>query len=210
MKLVLFTFVSLIPLLNYAHPVSYKNAVGVMSFNSPEMNELLLTYSFNFNYAAAVTYLRDSKSEFAIPRFNYLIKRWNNHDSQANIYLSGGIGQEKYNDKTYGVRLAEIIADWEDRRYYTYLEHLNLARDNDENPLLPNTAYNHTKLRLGYAPFLADYNDLNIWTIIQLEKHNDEKLIEATPFLRFFMKNVLWEIGAGFDGSTKFNFMIHI
>lgn len=194
----------------FAHPVSYKGATGIMSYNSPEMNELLVTYSFNFNYAAAVTYLRDSKSEFAIPRFNYLVKRWNNPDSQGNIYLSGGIGSEKFNDKTYGVRLAEFIADWEDRRYYTYFEHLNLTRDNDQNVMLPDQSYNHTKMRLGYAPFLGDYNDLNVWTIVQFEKHNEEKQIEATPFLRFFIKNVLWEVGAGFDGSTKFNFMIHL
>lgn len=30
------------------------------------------------------------------------------------------------------------------------------------------------------------------------------------PFLRFFIKNVLWEVGAGFDGTTKFNFMVHL
>ena len=210
MKTAILALVTTFSFVAFAHPVSYKGATGIMSYNSPEMNELLVTYSFNFNYAAAATYLRDSKSEFVIPRFNYLVKHWNNTDSQGNIYLSRGIGNEIYNDKTYGVRLAEFIADWEDRRYYTYLEHLNLTRDNDQNPMLPETSYNHTKLRLGYAPFLADYNDLNVWTIVQFEKHNEDKQIEATPFLRFFMKNVLWEIGAGFDGSTKFNFMIHL
>lgn len=208
LKIIILTL--LINISALAHPVSYKGAVGIMSYNSPEMNELLLTYSFNFNYALGLTYLRDSKSEFAIPRFNYLVKRWNNHDSQGNLYVSVGAGAEKFNDKTYDVGLAEVIADWEDRQYYIYLEHLYLNRDNKDNPLLTNANYNHTKLRFGYAPFLADYSDLNIWTIIQFEKHLDEKLIEATPFLRFYMKNVLWEIGSGFDGTTKFNFMIHI
>lgn len=194
----------------WAHPVSYKDALGIMSYNSPETNELLMTYSFNFNYAAALLYLRDAKSEFAIPRLNYLLKRWNNSDSQGNIYLSGGVGSEKFNDKISNARLVELIADWEDRQYYTYIEHLNLTRDNELNIMLPDRNYNHTKLRLGYAPFLADYNELNVWTILQFDKHNKEKQIEATPYLRFFMKNVLWEVGAGFDGSTKFNFMVHI
>ena len=47
-----------------AHPTSYKGAVGLMSYNSPDMNEVLLTYSLSHNFAVATTYLRDSKSEF--------------------------------------------------------------------------------------------------------------------------------------------------
>lgn len=210
MNRIVLGLILLVNIKTLAHPVSYKDAVGIMSYNSPEANELLVTYSFNFNYAVALLYLRDAKSEFAIPRFNYLVKRWNNLDSQGNIYLSGGVGSEKFNDKTYDVRLVEFIADWEDRQYYTYIEHLNLTRNNELNAILPDRNYNHTKLRLGYAPFLADYNELNVWTILQFDKHNKEKQIKATPYLRFFMKNVLWEFGAGFDGTTKFNFMVHI
>ena len=196
--------------LSWAHPVSYKDGVGIMSYNNSKTNELLLTYSFTPHFAVASTYLKDSRSEFFIPRANFLINRWNNDDSQGNIYLSGGAGLEKFDTKTYGVKLAELVADWESRKYYTYLEHLYLNRDNDDNLLIPKKDYNHTKARLGFAPFLADYNDLNVWYIVQAEKHNDEKQIELTQFLRFYRKNVLWEIGAGFDGSMAFNFMIHL
>ncbi len=193
----------------FAHPVSYKDAVGIMSYNTSKMNEILLTYSLNPKFAVATTYLRDSESEFYIPRINFLLKRWNNDDSQANIYLSAGAGYEKFNSNNYSVRLGEVIIDWESRKYYTYFEHLYLRRDNDQNNLIPNKDYNHTKARIGFAPFLADYSELNVWLILQTEKHNNES-IQSTQFLRFFMKNVLWEIGAGFDGSMAFNFMIHI
>ena len=194
---------------SFAHPVSYKDAVGIMSYNNSKMNEVLLTYSINPKFAVATTYLRDSQSEFYIPRINFLLKRWNNDDSQANIYLSAGAGYEKFNSNNYGVRLGEVVADWENRKYYTYAEHLYLNRDNDQNTLIPEKNYNHTKVRIGFAPFLADYSDLNVWLILQTEKHNNES-IQSTQFLRFFMKNVLWEIGAGFDGSMAFNFMVHI
>lgn len=192
-----------------AHPVSYKDAVGIMSYNNSKMNEVLLTYSLNPKFAVATSYLRDSQSEFYIPRVNFLLKRWNNDDSQGNIYLSAGAGYEKFNSNNYGVRLGELVADWENRKYYTYFEHLYLNRDNDQNSLIPAKGYNHSKLRVGFAPFLADYNELNVWLILQIEKHNNEQM-QSTQFLRFFMKNVLWEIGAGFDGSMAFNFMIHI
>ncbi len=193
----------------FAHPVSYKDALGIMSYNNSKMNEILLTYSLTPMFAVATTYLRDSQSEFYIPRANFLLKRWNNDDSQANIYLSTGAGYEKFNSNNYGARLGEVIADWESRKYYTYFEHLYLCRDNDQNNLIPNKDYNHTKARIGFAPFLADYSELNVWLILQTEKHNNES-VQTTQFLRFFMKNVLWEIGAGFDGSMAFNFMIHI
>ncbi len=193
----------------WAHPVSYKDAVGLMSYNTPQMSEVLLTYSLTPSFAIAGTYLRDSKSEFAIPRANFLLKRWNNEDSQANIYFSGGVGVEKFGDKTYGARLAELVADWESRKYYLYFDHLYLNRDNQDNLLLVEKDYNHSKLRAGLAPFLADYNELNVWLILQGERHLDESKIELTQFLRFYIKNVLWEVGARFDGGWAFNYMVH-
>lgn len=192
-----------------AHPVSYKDALGVMSYNSSQMNEILLTYSLNYNFAFGTNYIREKQSELYIPRVNFLVQRWNNEDSQGNLYMSFGSGIEKYNSAHSNVRLAELVADWESRKYYTYLEHLHMLRDNKDNPLWQQRDDNHTKVRLGFAPFLADYNDLNIWFITQFAKHNDESA-ETTQFMRFYMKNVLWEVGADFNGGFAFNFMIHI
>lgn len=192
-----------------AHPVSYKGATGIMSYNDPQMNEILLTYSFNYNFAIAHTYLKEKKSEFFIPRLNLLAQRWNNDDSQGNLYLSLGSGIEKYNLNNSNVGLAEVIADWESRKYYTYLEHLYLSRQNKDNLLWTEQDDNHTKLRLGFAPYLADYNDLNIWFIAQFTKHNSEN-ITTTQFFRFYIKNVLWEIGADLNGGFAFNLMLHL
>lgn len=209
MKLLILNISIFLSLQAWAHPTSYKGAVGLMSYNTPQMNEILLTYSLSHNFAIAATYLRDSKSEFYIPRVNFLAKRWNNEDSQGNIYLSAGAGQEKFESKIYGVRLAELIMDWESRKYYVYFEHLYLNRNNDNNVSLPEKAYNHLKFRVGTAPFLADYEDLNVWLILQAEKHLNQEQIEMTQFLRFYVKNTLWEVGAGFNGSWAFNYMIH-
>lgn len=213
MNLKLFTIVLLTTLtadLASAHPVSFKGGVGIMSYNSHKMNELQVGYSYNHRLALAHSYLREAKSEFYIPRVNFLMKRWNETDSQANIYLSVGSGLEKFNLTNTPVHLGEFSIDWESRKYYTSLQHLYLRRDNTRNLALPLADYNHTKLRLGFAPFLADYEDLNIWFITQFDKHNEDTQIEALQFLRFYRKNVLWEIGAGFDGAFAFNFMIHL
>lgn len=212
MKIKIVSFLTIILIttrFSAAHPVSYKDAVGLMSYNSPQMNEFLLTYSLTSRFALAATYLRDSKSEFYIPRANFLLKRWNNDDSQANIYLSGGSGYEKYLSKTYNTKLLELVVDWESRKYYLYFDHLYLDRDNQDNLLIPQRYYNHSKFRLGMAPFLADYSDLNVWLIFQGEKHLNESQIELTQFLRFYVKNTLWEVGARLDGGWAFNYMVH-
>ncbi|MBK9294506.1 MAG: hypothetical protein IPM57_08685 [Oligoflexia bacterium] len=210
MRLLAATILLFIGTLAIAHPTSYKGATGIMSYNTPTTNELLLTYSLSHRFALATTYLRDSSSEFYIPRANFLLARWNEHDSQANIYLSGGSGWEKFNNKTYSAHLAELIADWESRKYYVYLEHQYLRRNNIDNNLLATQDYNHSKARFGIAPFLAEFDELNVWAILQFDKHLNNTQIEATPFLRFYIRNVLWEIGAGFNGSFNFNFMIHL
>ena len=93
---------------------------------------------------------------------------------------------------------------------YVYFEHLYLKRDNTSNLAIATQDYNHSKFRLGFASFLGDYTDLNVWLVAQFETHNDQQPIEATQVLRFYIKNILWEVGAGFDGTLKFNFMIHL
>lgn len=193
-----------------AHPVSYKDSVGIMSYNSAENNELMVTYSVTPRFAAAATYLREKKSEFYIPRLNLLAQRWNNEDSQGNIYLSAGAGIEKFDSKNYDTALAEIVADWESRKYLVAFTEQYLLRKNENNPQFANKNLSKSKLRLGFAPFLADYNDLNVWYIAEFNSNNENPQIQTTQFLRFYMKNILWEIGAGFDGSLAFNFMLHL
>lgn len=209
-RLILGILINLVCVRALSHPVSFKDAVSLMSYNSAQMNELLLTYSLSSRVATGVMYLRNSNSEFYIPRINYLVKRWNQDDSQANFYLSAGAGEEKYNGKLHGAQLGEIVLDWESRKYYTYFDHIYIRRTHDQNSLISGQDYNHSKLRLGFAPFLADYEDLNIWVIAQIDQHNSSSKYEATQFIRFYRKNVLWEIGAGFDGSFAFNFMLHL
>lgn len=195
--------------LAFSHPVSYKGAVSLMSYNSSQMNEVLLNYSFNHRLAVGMMYVKADESEIYLPRVNYLAKRWNNEDSQGNFYISGGAGAEKYNSNVYGVRMAEVVLDWESRKYYTSLEHLYFSRDNKNHLTWTERDDHRTKLRLGFAPFLADYNDLNIWFITQFSKQNNQTPL-TTQFLRFYIKNVLWEIGADLNGGYAFNFMIHL
>lgn len=190
----------------YAHPVSFKRGLGLVSSNSRDMNDTMLAYSFQYNFAAGLTHLKLEQSNFLIPRANFLLKRWNNLGSQGNIYLSGGAGIESRDDSTFDAHLLDFSADWESRKYYVSFEHRYLARE-ERSVELPKEIVER-KFRAGFAPFLADYKDLNVWYILQV-RDEKEKDPRPTQFFRFYLNNVLWEIGAG-SKEVAFNFMIHI
>ncbi|MBO9668134.1 MAG: hypothetical protein J7501_15135, partial [Bdellovibrio sp.] len=92
----------------FAHPVSYQGATSLMSYNKNEENEVLLTYSFKSYLAAGLYYFREGDVNYTLPRLNFLAKRWNNEDSQGNIYLSGGYGYERSYDQTVGVGFGAV------------------------------------------------------------------------------------------------------
>jgi hypothetical protein len=189
-----------------AHPVSYQGATSLMSYNKPDENELLLTYSFKSYLAAGLYYFKEGNVNYSLPRINYLAKRWNNEDSQGNIYLSGGYGAERSYDETKGVGFASVDVDWESRKYYTAAAYSRFFRDN--SGAQPRPDYEMIKLRAGIAPYLAEYGDINAWFILQAEKQNDSST-QLTQFIRLFYRNVLVELGAGFNGEWAFNYMVH-
>ncbi len=61
-----------------------------------------------------------------------------------------------------------------------------------------------------FAPYIAGMNSLQAWMILKLDyfKENDRNLW-ITPMMRFFYKNVLWEIGANQQGEFLLTLMTH-
>lgn len=190
----------------FAHPVSYQGAVSLMSYNKEDENEVLLTYSFKSYLAAAAFYFREGDVNYTMPRLNWLAKRWNNEDSQANLYLSGGYGVERSFNEQVGVGFGSVEADWESRKYYTSVQYNRFLRKDTDAASRPD--FETIKLRAGLAPYLAGYSEINTWLILQAEKMND-KPVELTQFIRLFYKNALIEVGAGFSGGMAFNYMVH-
>ena len=205
-QLLIFISTMILTATSFAHPVSYQGATSLMSYNKENENEVLLTYSFKSYLAAGLYYFKEGKTDFTMPRLNYLAKRWNNEDSQGNIYLSGGYGVEKSNEENKGVGFGAIDVDWESRKYYTSAAYYRFLRDHSGDISRPD--FEIIKVRGGIAPYLAEYGEINAWFILQAEKMND-KPVELTQFVRLFYKNVLIELGAGFDGGWAFNYMVH-
>src|SRR6185369_132339 len=107
---------------SWGHPVTYKDNVAVMSWNQPFLYDLWVTYSFRSDMALAARVMRMDMPEgntfFYAPQFDWLVKRWNGDDFQANIYTYGAFGGVNFNGRNGIGGLAGIEADAETRRWY--------------------------------------------------------------------------------------------
>jgi len=211
LKLLILVSLSTIFCMNFseAHPVAYAGSYSIMTWNSKEMSDWMFTHTFTpyYSLSARMTRVETSEGErrFYIPHLNFLVQRWNELDSQANIYLSMGHGGERVNKLFKDASLLAIEADWESRKYYASLKEEALLTYKKRSSDLY-----MTKVRVGFAPYLAEFNELNSWFILEATKIN--KGIDSyalTPYVRLFYKNVLTEFGHTQNGASQFNFMVH-
>lgn len=176
----------------------------------------MFSYSHRYWLAFAThysrVYLEDEGQyfEMAGAGVNTLLKRWNNPTSQGNVYLSLAQGREFSKElSTRDVTKVDLDADWEDRRYYIATAYRRFFRSNHDNDPFKVRDLDIKKLRLGFAPYLGEFDELNTWFITEFKQINSET-IEVIPMLRFYYRNALWEIGSSLRGGWLFNFMLHL
>jgi hypothetical protein len=201
-----------------AHPVFYADGWGLMMWNSPEKTEFYGAYTLSHRFAVGGRYFgfRDLETLSTYPTENYylaqtafLLKRWNAPASQGNIYLQLGGGAAGFENasglsQNRPAYMAELEADWEDRRIYTLakLSYLKASEREERSGLM---------LRAGFAPYLADFEELNTWIILQAEQSfQNSSTVALTPLIRLFYRNFMTELGYGLDGGFRFNFMTHL
>lgn len=189
----------------FAHPVIYKNGWVYQGNFMPQMNQMNITYTFDPRWSFGLNSHRfDGADEYqdVTLGFNTLLKRWLQHDSQGNIYLGAHYGQYEDNFDKGDVSHAFLMADWEDREDYIMFRTKKFFYDGKETQ--------DYLARYGFAPFVAGMDELQAWAILQVyyyEEQNREALI--TPMLRFFYKNVLWEMGSTTKGASFLTLMVH-
>lgn len=187
-----------------------------MNESTNKSRHMMFTYSHRYYLATASHYSKiniereDVNFEMAGLGVNALLKRWNRPTSQGNFYVSLAQGRE-FTDglKERNVTKADIDLDWEDRRYYVAAGYTRFFRESDSRSLMGIKDIQLKKFRLGFAPYLGEFTELNTWFIVEAMQTNNQT-IEVTPMLRFYYRNVLWEVGSSLRGSWMFNFMIHL
>lgn len=194
---------------SYARPVSYPTGWTVMQNNDMDANSLHIHYSPTAKYSIGYKgeYWREKEWQFHGAQLNYLVKRWNEKASQANLYFKSGLGlarsdYQAFDDENEFAGFASINADWEDRRYFTsYGAHYHYAGDIDK--------FFTQKARIGIAPYIGDYGDIHTWFMLQAD-HNptaDDNFV-LTPLVRMFKGEYLAEFGVSENKEVLANFII--
>lgn len=189
-----------------AHPVAYEGARQWISGVSGDAFNLEFYQSYTARTAwgfHSMAFDRAENDGFAALQHNWLLKRWNLSDAQANIYAGLGAGAAKREGAS--AELAGVgffRADYETRRIYTALEAKGMASEAFDRGVFSAEA--------GFAPYLAEFDELNTWFIIQA-KHvtGMDGDVDIIPKLRFFKNNIFVEIGATHRGKPVASVMIH-
>lgn len=194
-----------------AGPISYEGGWMFSTENQPESINWQLFYSLKpwFSFGADYSYDNmegpgfDAKN-YGLLRGNFLLKRWNEMESQGNIYIVAGAGGVRSEDTTAGAWLGGIEADWESRKLYTSAK----AQFLDSNKFEGSQMY---QARVGMAPYLTKFENLHTWVILQVQYYPDafKEKVNVSPMMRFYIDNVLWELGVSARGTWSFNTMVH-
>ncbi len=202
-----FALLALLPVTARAHPVPYKDAIGVMTWNQPLLSDDWITYSFRHDAAFAARHMRvdmpDGRMHFYAPQLDYLVKRWNQPDSQANIYVYGAYGAMEFLNQTKGAGLAGIEADAESRKLYISAKYEKMWDRLGTN-------FYHATGRVGAAPYEAEFSEIASWFMLQYDYHPQlSKKFELTPLVRLFYRSVLLEVGVSTQADWMLNYMFH-
>ncbi len=207
-EILLTTLFFVLPNILSAHPVSFKGAKSLMIWNQPFLTDIMATYSFRNNAAAAATYMRmdmedGAEMKYYGPQLNWLARRWNGNDHQANIYISGGAGGFEMDERKKTAVYSSLEADYETPKIYF---------SSKFSSTLPRFGSNihQTTLRAGVSVHEAEFDEMSHWLILEVQHNTQlEHTVTVTPLLRTFYRNVLTEFGASLAGDWMLNFMTH-
>ena len=194
----------------FAHPVIYKDGTVLSSSNMTTYSDNQLMYSWSNKWSSGLNHWRFTKddlhTEFTFVKLNHLLYRYNGENSQGNFYLHGGAGitdSEIERRQTKEAYMLGFDADWETRTLYTSLKYYDF-----NSPQVTNLSM--TQARIGFSPFESGFDQLQSWFMLQAMYMPDvEAKLTITPLLRFFYKNVLWEIGSSTRAEWMINIMVH-
>ncbi|MCB0391630.1 MAG: hypothetical protein KDD58_10070, partial [Bdellovibrionales bacterium] len=195
--------------ISWSHPTSFQGSKGVMGYHSPQLSHIQLNYSWKYWWATGLHYIRQpdptTKKEATLASLNFLIYRWNTKDLQANIYTVLGGGESHFTGQQENVGYAMGQFDIEDRNYYFLAKHLQMGHS-------PITHLRQTVFRGGFSPYIDPFDGFHTWLILEWRKTEvlNAKVGEGLiPFLRFFYRNILFEVGYSLDGQALFNYITH-
>ncbi len=164
-----------------------------------DWSDLQLNYSYDNRHSVGVSgFYReglDSTASFGMGQFNYLVQRWNELDSQANVNLSlggGGRHDSQHDDSLAGYGALE--GDYETRRLYSQLSAETLQS-------AAGVHFEKYRGRIGFSPYRAQFDELNTWLVLQVDYMTEmQDPFRLTPMVRLFYNNIAMELGSSLQG----------
>lgn len=187
----------------FARAVSYPGGITVMQHNDYIANSGYLNYTINGKDSVGVKseYERKQNITFNAAQYTRVLKRWNQEDSQGNLYFTSGAGGADVKNKFKSGAFAAIEGDWESRRYY-------IAYKGSVTKLENQNTWFREMARVGVAPYLGNYDDLQTWFILQVNHTPQLKdNFVVTPMIRLFKGAYLAEFGVSSNKTVLFNIM---
>ena len=202
-----------------AGPMGFDGSIMTMGDFNNNWRESFVNYAVTPRdaFGLSATYMRsDDKSKTrTLEEFTYtrLLQRWNQPNSQANLWFQGGLGLvqgralQGKNQLAIGfdsfdkvIVTPGIQFDYETTRVYLSAAH-RLYRASDIN-------HDYTSVRAGFSFYESDYDSTQPWFVLEARNMNGlSDKIEVTPMLRFINKSFFVEAGMNTDYKPRFNFM---
>jgi hypothetical protein len=189
-----------------AKPLSYVGGTMVMQENDETGHTLSIDYTFDPHFALGLysKYEINQANEFwmAGPQLNWLLKRWNLPEGQGNVFAMSGAGEARQGSRSEPAAWLTLLGDYETRRvYFSYESRFMYARDIEKS--VWQRAY------AGFAPYLADYEQLNTWLLLRLDHHPAKRdHFVVTPVIRFFYKTIWLEAGYSSNNHVMVNWTV--
>jgi hypothetical protein len=195
-----------------AKPIAFSHGTTVMAeYGAGTMVEAQVFYAPKYFLSLGGGYLElesdidDRRREITYARANYLVKRWNQENSQANVFVWGGAGQA-YVSELNSHELAWNAGaqfDYETRRVYASLK----------TDLHRSSAFSHRidTLQLGIAPYKHDFDSLATWFVVQGREISGgiHDGTEWSLLLRLFKRGAWVEAGVTEDGKLQAMAMVN-
>ncbi len=186
-----------------ARPIAYPSGLAVMQHNDYISNNIHLNYTLSRKNTVGLMSEYQREDQFLLNTIQYtrVLKRWNQDHSQGNLYFVSGLGGAEIKNNFEAGGLAGIEADWEDRRFYLFYRNTYMKVETMKKEF-------REMGRIGVAPYIGGYKDLNTWLILQVDHTPQlEDNIVVTPLVRFFKGTYLAEFGVSSEKTILFNFM---
>ena len=196
----------------HAKPIAFSHGTTVMAeYGAGTMSETQVFYAPKYFYSLGLGYLElesdidGRRREITYARANYLLKRWNLEDAQANVFVWGGAGQayvSESNDHTLAWNAGGQI-DYETRRVYS-----SLKTDLHYSGEFTNRI---DTLQLGIAPYEHDFDTLATWFVVQGRQYTGgiHEGTEWALLLRLFKRGAWIEAGVTDDGKLQAMAMVN-